>query len=121
MSVVPCFLRSVIQRSKRPPYTEHPLLASLEGVARMQGRFSVTGSETRVRRSDGVQVTLEEWEESRKDTMWLGAEVGAVVIIVPVPDPEEGGSEGWRVGEVGIIMGREGGEGVDTSIGYWEK
>jgi len=69
------FLRSVIPRSKRPPYKEHALLASLEGVARMQGRFRVTGVETRVRRSDGVEVTAEEWEYGRRMTMWPGAGV----------------------------------------------
>ena len=87
----------------------------------MRGRFRVTGVETRCRRSDGVEVTAEEWEIARDKTMWPGAVVGAEVAIVPKPQHDGWeGSVGWRVGDMIISMGVARRRG-STLIGCWEK
>ena len=41
---------------------EDPVLVSLAGVARLAGRFVVTGVTSEVRRTDGVEVAAEERE-----------------------------------------------------------
>ena len=78
------------------------MVASLEGVARMAGRYEVTKVTTVVRRTDGLEVTAEKRGWGRMATRWAGAEeVGAEVAVVEVP------GRGWRVG------------GEDMDLGVW--